>query len=274
MRTFAQRHNQSQYQISSNLFGSNMAPFARSRQAPAVTHLPRTVNSQAERGLPSRSSKSPEPVADIAAALDFSRIPIHGKAPVMLQTKCACGSRCPKCHIEKQSCEHMQTKPVQASDAGKSVAPTIVHEALHSRGQQLDTSTREFMESRFDHDFSRVRVHTDSTAIEATQSVNALAFTVGQDIAFGRDKYSPQSPSGRELLAHELVHVMQQNSSPSLLGIPLALSEPGDELEREADRVAKDVLPPSSGVRQLAEPHVQRVPSNQSQSPITQRPTN
>jgi hypothetical protein len=207
-------------------------------------------------------------------AYDFSRIPVHSKSPVMLQTKCTCGSRCSKCQNEQQSQEHLQTKSLRADDFEKTVVPPIVHEVLRSSGQPLDTSTREFMEARFGHDFSRVRVHTDPKAVEATQSVNALAFTVRQDIAFGRNKYSPQSPSGRELLAHELVHVMQQSSSPSLLRMPLKISGPSDEFEREADRVAKYVLHPSNGVRQLAEPYIQRMPSNQSQGQNTQRQTN
>jgi hypothetical protein len=59
-------------------------------------------------------------------------------------------------------------------------------------------------------DFSNVRVHTDARAAESAKAVNALAYTVGQEIVFGADRYSPSSLSGRRLLAHELAHTVQQ----------------------------------------------------------------
>src|SRR5687768_6430294 len=70
-------------------------------------------------------------------------------------------------------------------------APPMVHEALRSSGEPLDAHTRTSMESRFGHDFSRVRVHTDSTAAESAKTVNALAYTLGNNIAFGAGQYTP-----------------------------------------------------------------------------------
>src|SRR5512134_563730 len=89
-------------------------------------------------------------------------------------------------------------------------APPIVHEALRSPGQPLDAATRAFMEPRFGHDFSGVRVHTDARAAESARAVQALAYTVGRDIVFGDQRYSPQTSPGRRLLAHELTHTLQQ----------------------------------------------------------------
>ncbi len=66
------------------------------------------------------------------------------------------------------------------------------------------------MEPRFGHDFSGVRVHTDSRAAESARAVNAHAYTVGNDIVFAPGKYQPDAHSGRELLAHELAHTVQQ----------------------------------------------------------------
>jgi hypothetical protein len=63
-------------------------------------------------------------------------------------------------------------------------------------------------------DFSRVRVHTDARAAESARSVNALAYTVGQDVVFGAGQYRPESADGRKLLAHELTHVVQQSQAP------------------------------------------------------------
>jgi len=86
----------------------------------------------------------------------------------------------------------------------------MVQDVLSSPGQALDPATSRFMENRFGHDFSGVRVHTDNRAAESARSVNALAYTVGRDVVFGAGQYSPQSFSGRRLLAHELAHVVQQ----------------------------------------------------------------
>ena len=69
------------------------------------------------------------------------------------------------------------------------------------------------MESRFAHDFSRVRVHNDARAADAAQSVAANAFTVGRDVFFAENRYEPQTEAGQKLLAHELTHVVQQSGS-------------------------------------------------------------
>ena len=77
-------------------------------------------------------------------------------------------------------------------------------------GLPLDRSTKEFMEYRFGHDFSNVKIHTDDRATRTAASVNALAYTVGNDIVFGRGEYKPSTAEGRRNLAHELTHVVQQ----------------------------------------------------------------
>jgi hypothetical protein len=88
--------------------------------------------------------------------------------------------------------------------------PPIVHEALSSTGQPLDPSTRSFMERRFNYDFSNVRVHTDWRAAESARAVQALAYTVGRDVVFDQGRYTNQTATGFNLLAHELAHVVQQ----------------------------------------------------------------
>jgi len=77
-------------------------------------------------------------------------------------------------------------------------------------GQRLPSAEREFFESRFDHDFSDVRVHTGPRADDVARSIHAEAFTLGSDIAFADGNYRPGTRRGRELLAHELTHVVQQ----------------------------------------------------------------
>ncbi|MCG8336975.1 MAG: DUF4157 domain-containing protein [Proteobacteria bacterium] len=80
-----------------------------------------------------------------------------------------------------------------------------------SGGQPLSRQEKSFHEPRFGADFSNVRVHNDSKAHEAAQSINAKAFTSGNNIVFGKGQYSPDSSSGKHLMAHELTHTVQQN---------------------------------------------------------------
>ena len=74
------------------------------------------------------------------------------------------------------------------------------------------------MEPRFGHDFSQVRVHADTKAAESAQSVNALAYTFGHDMVFGRGQYEPGTSEGRKLLGHELAHVVQQQATTQAQG--------------------------------------------------------
>jgi hypothetical protein len=112
-------------------------------------------------------------------------------------------------------------------------APAIVHHAVASRGESLDPATRLFMEQRFGHDFSDVRVHTDRQAEAAASQINARAFTVGRDIVFAADEYSPSSAGGRRLLAHELTHVVQQTGAPGeARSAPLVGTLPANIVQR------------------------------------------
>lgn len=84
------------------------------------------------------------------------------------------------------------------------------HKALVSSGYPLEKPARSLLESRFGHNFSNVRVHTDARAAESADAVNAMAYTVGHDIVFGNGNYSPATAAGQRLIAHELTHVLQQ----------------------------------------------------------------
>ncbi|HEY9670735.1 MAG TPA: DUF4157 domain-containing protein [Waterburya sp.] len=124
---------------------------------------------------------------------------------------------------------------------GEAEAAPEVEAAIERKrggGQALDNRVRVPMESAFGVDFSGVHVHTDSEADTLNQALSARAFTTGQDIFFAQGEYSPGSSSGRELLAHELTHVVQQTGG---IHPKLALSEPTDKYEQEADRVAATV---------------------------------
>lgn len=105
----------------------------------------------------------------------------------------------------------------------RGAVPPIVNDVLRSEGRPLDQSTRVFMEDRFGHDFSKVRVHADRLAANSALAVNAHAYTVGSQIVFGAGRYN-SAADGQHLLAHELAHVVQQQSGaagPSLQRAPL-----------------------------------------------------
>lgn len=112
--------------------------------------------------------------------------------------------------------------------------PPIVHEVLRSPGEPLGAATRAFMEPRFGHDFSGVRVHTDAKAAESAQAMDALAYTAGQDIVFAHGYYTPKTNQGRLLVSHELAHVVQQGVRPAGMSDRLEVDSPLSPLEGEA----------------------------------------
>ena len=133
-----------------------------------------------------------------------------------VQRTCACSGsssdsgRCAECTRDEEN-PTVRRAPIES--VTHAIAPPIVHDVLNSPGQPLDESVRAEMEERFGHDFSRVRVHTDGRSATAARALNARAFTVGRDIAFGSGEYAPATRNGQRLLAHELVHVVQQGES-------------------------------------------------------------
>ena len=159
------------------------------------------------------------------------------KRSVLLQRACACaggGEECEECKGKSGPMQRQATAPAAAS------IPSSVHAAIGRTGAPLDGSTREFMESRFGHDFGRVRVHTDEEASASARAVNANAYTVGNNIVFRSGLYAPASAPGRKLLAHELAHVVQQTSGASLPeGVDKGASDP---LEVAADSMANQAM--------------------------------
>src|SRR5262245_28851313 len=147
---------------------------------------------------------------------------------------------CDACRTKRPSMERRgSTERAQLSEV-----PPVVHNVLRSHGQPLDAKTLSFMESRFGHDFSQVRVHTDEKAAESARTLNALAYTVGRDVVFGTRQYVPETGTGQRVLAHELMHVVQQRH-----GEPRPLSRVTSPVhEQEAHRAAAAIASPSLGV--------------------------
>ncbi|BAZ16710.1 hypothetical protein NIES4071_85880 [Calothrix sp. NIES-4071] len=112
--------------------------------------------------------------------------------------------------------EQAQMKPyLQRKSGGTGTAPASDVEnsikGARGSGQPMADDIRQPMEQAFGADFSGVKIHTDSRSHDLNQSVQARAFTTGSDIFFRQGEYSPGSNGGKELLAHELTHVVQQS---------------------------------------------------------------
>jgi len=173
----------------------------------------------------------------------------------LLQRKCACGTsshgneECAKCAQEHGALQRkltvgsvddplereadrtaaavvggghagaVQAAPPQISRASTSNAgvdvPQSVHRVIGTSGEPIDAATRGFMESGFGRDFSGVRVHAGPDAHASASDVDAAAYTVGRHVVFGAGHYAPGTQAGRQLLAHELTHVLQQ-TAPSM----------------------------------------------------------
>jgi len=167
----------------------------------------------------------------------ISRVPTSSDR--VLQRKCGCAgsSKSPG------SCDSCRRKELQRKATGpiSSEVPPIVHDVLRSPGQPLDASTRAFMEPRFGHDFSKVRVHTDERAAESAEAVNALAYTVGTHIVFAPSQYHPILPFGQYLLAHELTHVAQQGNYNDI-AMPSSVDGMDSPAELEAEKTATSIM--------------------------------
>lgn len=125
------------------------------------------------------------------------------ETPLRVSRKCAA------CEDEDRS---VQRKGTDAPQVTEDTAPPLVHDVLRSAGQPFDPRTRAFFEARYGRDFANVRIHTETAAEQAASSVSARAFTVGDHIVFGSGAFEPASRAGRQLIAHELAHVVQQSS--------------------------------------------------------------
>ena len=129
----------------------------------------------------------------------------QGMLASSVQRKCA--------HCE----EDKKQKPVMRKAEGRGgfeTSPAFASQLSNTRGggQAMPSETRGFMESRFGRNFSQVRIHTGGSAANMNQDIQAKAFTHGSDIYFNQGEFSPNTEGGKRLLAHELVHTVQQKN--------------------------------------------------------------
>lgn len=123
--------------------------------------------------------------------------------------------KCTSCEEEEKKKRIMRKGSTGSGSLSVSSSFSSSLNASKGSGSPLPDATKSFMENAFSADFSSVRVHADSRASEMSKGINAKAFTYGNDIYFNGGAYDLQSEDGKRLLAHELVHVSQQNSSVS-----------------------------------------------------------
>jgi len=196
----------------------------------------------------------------------------------LIQRKCGCGNSfangrgCESCgdkgtlvndrnsqvlsRFAESASSATQPPSKSTSDRVEPHASKEVNNVLRSSGQSLDRGALNYMGPRFGRNFGNVRIHADSQASESAQSLNAQAYTVGNQIVFGKGHYNPNSSAGKRLLAHELTHVVQQSQNSSLMKQSYQIDAQNSLAESEADRVADSVTksglnsaPPSIGAR-------------------------
>ncbi len=146
--------------------------------------------------------------------------------------------------------------------------------AKQGAGTPLAPSVRENMETAFGYNFGQVRIHTDAEADTLSRSLDAPAFTLGRDIFFSQQATNTGLSAGSPLLAHELTHVVQQGGTAAARlepGEGLAVSEPDDASEREADQTADAVITGETPAERHSRRHYVRsrwpAPSSVNQQP-------
>jgi hypothetical protein len=209
-------------------------------------------------------------------AHDFSQVPVQSRSLASVQAKLTVGSggdvfeqeadrvadqvlAAPERSAVSSSPPRIQRFSGQPQGQADTV-PASVDQALASPGGPMEPALRQDMEQRFGHEFSRVRVHSDSAAEQSAREMNANAYTVGHNIMFGAGRFMPENHAGRRLLAHELTHVVQQtratgtNADPSIkTGLSPSLiqrQEASTELAEPVSHAEWVVLKPPPVVQQ------------------------
>ena len=220
--------------------------------APASVHCPRSV--AASHPVFSAASRPTQTSVSIAVAspvaVQFARVshpndPAEREATQTARKVVQMGepAKAPlvKPDEESKKKQLVQRAAMPAASAASPVSPITPAGA----GAPLPAGVRSFMEPRFGADFSNVRIHTGGKAAEQSASLSAHAFTVGQHVFFGPNQFQPECASGRELIAHELTHTIQQGAAVQRSAAPAVSerSEPqvqrlgiGDALDYVADK--------------------------------------
>jgi hypothetical protein len=233
MRTFAQKPKATQQTTPVKSAKPSRAFFGQSRDVHPTFHLQRTIGNQAVLRLLQTTKNTDTSSASSAStgfAQDFSRIPVYPGTCNIIQPKLKVGAQ--KDRYEQEADQvadevwrqktpdeedeklDIQAKPsLPAAGGERSICEHLENRINRSKGSgsSLPHALQSFFSARMRHDFSDVRVHSDSEAAQMSRELGARAFTYGHDVYFGAGEFSPTEHSGKELLAHELTHVVQNH---------------------------------------------------------------
>ena len=206
--------------------------------------------------LPAKHEASTPGVMRAVPAVPFGlgRMPVHPaispSGPTTVLQRCA-DHPCPPggCGHEDEPAVHRQADAAMAGPVPPNF-PAGVLDVARSTGAPLGLASRRFMEPRFGHDLSNVRVHTGAAAGRVARAVAARAYTIGSDVVFGDGQYDPDSPAGQRLIAHEVAHVLHQRHGRQTLDRqPLTVSSPSDPAEAQANRAADEAMGAGGGAK-------------------------
>jgi hypothetical protein len=159
--------------------------------------------------------------------------------------------KCAECEKEEEKKLHRKPSDessipfIQTKSEGNPTVHGSIANAITSskgNGSPLDGDTQSFMSSRFGSDFHHVRIHTDNEAIQLSKDLNAKAFTVGSDIYFNEGQYQPNTAEGNKLMAHELTHVVQQNTFSQAKQIQRELKDPLDIIQGYTEKTVSTIM--------------------------------
>jgi hypothetical protein len=232
---------------------------AKTPAAPAVAHIP-----QPPMGGPEHEAERPDTAAQLEAAArlghsfgalgaDGVGLPVIQRQEIAEEEEEALQLKREPAAIQRQEIPEEEEEELmlkleegRVGPQGGSVPPDVEAAIRRARGggQPLEGALQEQMSASLGHDFSRVRVHTDSEADQLNQQLHARAFTTGADIFFKRGAYDTASRGGQELIAHELSHVVQQTTGRvSGGGSGMIVGPDGDALEQEAEAMSNWIVP-------------------------------
>ncbi len=214
----------------------------RAAVSPAVSDIAPPIVHEALRSPGQARMADMPPGLELSERYDFSRVPAYTPAGRGYQASLAINQ---PGDVFEQEADRVAGQVLSAPEKGVlnsappriqrftgqapgtvGTAPASVDHALATPGRPLAPALRQDMELRFGYDFSAVRVHSDAVARQSAQDVNAYAYTVGRDIVFGDNQYTPETRAGRRLLAHELAHVVQQSGAGNAGGNLLIQRQP------------------------------------------------
>ena len=197
--------------------------------------------------------------ADKVMGMPVNDRPFFSQKPIsvsQVQRKCA--------HCEEEEKKGILRKEVDNNEAVADHSAENYISSLNGKGQSLTSSQKKFFEPRFGYDFSEVKIHNNPDAVKSSRSINALAYTTGNNIVFNENQFSPETDSGKKLLAHELTHVVQQNKSVGQKSIQRQDKDADDknlqitkriELPAPQDKLSTVVSSPENKKAENEDPH-------------------